>query len=200
MSRSPAPSSSAALPKPTGAMTAMRKGAPPSRDPVEPRMSPRTASPFAALFLAQMAVAACAGGSGVDPRARPPDAVLEVPGSAPRLAACLLAAYAGDPFRFRVADDGTGVRITAFGAPSGRDPRRSRPRFSIEVGQAGRGLVRVALRNARTLLGPGAEIERLRARVAVCGPRGAAANMSKCCQRSPGSPGPLPRVERVAHS
>ncbi len=178
----------------------MRKGAPPGREPVEPRMSPRTASPLAALFLAQMALAACAGGGGFDPRARPPDAVLEVPGSAPRLAACLLAAYADDPFRFRVAEDVTGVRIIAFGAPSGRDPRRSRPRFSIEVGQAAQGLVRVTLRNAWTLLGPGAEIERLRMRVAGCGTREAAANMSKCCQRRPGSPGPLPRVVRVAHS
>lgn len=163
-------------------------------------MAPLTASPLAGLVLAPMALAACVGGGGFDPRARPPDAVLEAPGSAPRLAACLLAAYAGDPFRFRVAEDGTGVRITAFGAPSGRDPRRSRPRFSIEVGQARQDLVRVTLRNAWTLLGPGAEVERLRTRVAGCGPRGAAANMSKCCQRRSGAPGRLPRVEHVAHS
>ena len=162
-------------------------------------MSPRTASPLAALFLAQMALAACAGGGDFDPRARPPDAVLEVPGSAPRLAGCLLAAYADDPFRFRVAEDDTGVRITAFGAPSGRSPRHSRPRFSIEVGQAGQGLVRVTLRNAWTLLGPGAEIERLRARVARCEARETVANMSKCCQRRPGAPGSLPRAKGVAH-
>ena len=168
--------------------------------PFAPRVSTGTASPLAVLVLAPMALAACIAGGGFDPRAGPPDAVLEVPGSAPGLADCLLAAYAGDPFRFRVAEDGTGVRITAFGMPSGRDPRRSRPRFSIEVGQAGQDLVRVTLRNARTLLGPGAEIERLRTRVAGCGTRGAAANMSKCCQRSPGTPEPLPRVERVAHS
>ena len=178
----------------------MRRGAPPDHEPVEPWMSPRIASPLSVLVMAPMALAACIGGGASDPRARPPDAVLEVPGNAPRLAACLLAAYAGDPFRFRVAEDDTGARITAFGAPSGRDPRRSRPRFSIEVGQAGQGLVRVTLRNAWTLLGPGAEIERLRMRVAGCGTREAAANMSKCCQRRPGSPGPLPRVERVAHS
>ena len=163
-------------------------------------MAPLTASPLAGLVLAPMALAACVGGGGFDPRARPPDAVLEAPGSAPRLAACLLAAYAGDPFRFRVAEDDAGVRITAFGAPSGRDPRRSRPRFSIEVGQARQDLVRVTLRNAWTLLGPGAEVERLRTRVAGCGPRGAAANMSKCCQRRSGAPGRLPLVEHVAHS
>lgn len=163
-------------------------------------MPPRTAFPLAVLVLSPMALAACVGGSGFDPRAGPPDAVLEVPGSAPRLAACLLAAYAGDPFRFRVAEDDAAARITAFGMPSGRDPRRSRPRFSIEVGQAGRDLVRVTLRNARTLLGPGAEIERLRTRVAGCGPRGAAASMSKCCQRRSGAPGRLPRVEHVGHS
>lgn len=162
--------------------------------------SPRTVIPLAVLALAPVALAACGGGGGFDPRAGPPDAVLEVPGDASRLVACLLAAYAGDPFRFRVAEDGTGVRITAFGAPSGRDPRRSRPRFSIEVGQTRQDLVRMTLRNARTLLGPGAEIERLRTRVAGCGPREAAASMSKCCQRRPGAPGRLPRVERVAHS
>jgi hypothetical protein len=163
-------------------------------------MPPRGASPLVALFIAPVVLAACARGGAYDLRAGPPDAVLEAPGDARHLAACLLAAYADDPFRFRVAEDGTGVRIIAFGAPSGRDPRRSRPRFSIEVGQAGQGLVRVTLRNAWTLLGPGAEIERLRMRVAGCGTREAAANMSKCCQRRPGSPGPLPRVERVAHS
>ena len=127
-------------------------------------MPPRTAFTLAVLVLSPMALAACVGGGGFDPRAGTPDAVLEAPGSAPRLAACLLAAYAGDPFRFRVAEDDAGVRITAFGMPSGRDPRRSMPRFSIEVGQAGQDLVRVTLRNARTLLGPGAEIERLRTR------------------------------------
>jgi len=179
----------------------MRKDAPPDdREHVEPWMPPRTALPLAVLMLSPMALAACVGGGGFDPRAVPPDAVLEVPGDAPPFAACLLAAYAGDPFRFRVAADDAGVRITALGAPSGRDPRRSRPRFSIEVGQTGRDLVRVTLRNAWTLLGPEAEIERLRARVAGCGTRGAAANMSKCCQRRPGAPGQLPRVERVAHS
>ena len=87
-------------------------------------MPPRTASPLVALVVAPMAVAACAGGGGSGPRAGPPDAVLEAPGSAPRLAACLLAAYAGDPFRFRVAEDDAGIRIAAFGSPSGRDPRR----------------------------------------------------------------------------
>lgn len=164
-------------------------------------MSPRNASPLAALFLAQMALAACAGGGCFDLRARPPDAVLEMSGSAPRLADCLLAAYADDPFRFRVAEDVTGVRIIAFGAPSGRDPRRSRPRFSIEVGQAAQGLVRVTLRNAWTLLGPGAEIERLRARVAACGLHDeAAAKRSKYCQHCSGAPERLPRIERVAHS
>ncbi len=162
-------------------------------------MSPRLAPPLATLFIAPMVLAACAGGGAYDLRARPPDAVLEAPGSAQHLAACLLAAYADDPFRFRVAEDDTGVRITAFGAPSGRSPRHSRPRFSIEVGQAGQGLVRVTLRNAWTLLGPAAEIERLRARVAACRPRVAAADVSKYCQRRPRAHGRLPRVERVAH-
>ncbi len=178
----------------------MRKGAPPDREPVEPQASPRFASPLAVLVLAPMALAACVGGDTSDWRARPPDAVLEVPGSAPRIAACLLATYADDPFRFRVAEDDTSVRITAFGAPSGRSLRHSRPRFSIEASQTGQGLVRVTLRTAWTLLGPGAEIERLRTRVAGCGPREAAANMSKYCQHRSGAPGRLPRVERVAHS
>ena len=101
-------------------MPAMRRGAPPhDREPVEPQMPPRTAFPLAVLVLSPMALAACVGGGGFDPRAGTPDAVLEAPGSAPRLAACLLAAYAGDPFRFRVVEDATGIRITAFGAPSG---------------------------------------------------------------------------------
>ena len=163
-------------------------------------MPSRTAFPLTVLTLSPLALAACVGGGGFDPRTGPPDAVLEVPGDARRLAACLLAAYAGDPFRFRVAEDGTGVRITAFGAPSGRDPRRSRPRFAIEVGQTGQDLVRVTLRNAWTLLGAEAEIERLRMRVAGCGTREAAANMTNCCQRRPGAPAPLPWVERVPHS
>ena len=162
-------------------------------------MPPRDASPLVALFIAPMVLAACARGGAYDLRAGPPDAVLEVPGDARHVAVCLLAAYADDPFRFRVAEDDTGVRITAFGAPSGRSLRHSRPRFSIEVGQTGQGSVRVTLRNAWTLLGPGAEIERLRARVARCEARETVANMSKCCQRRPGAPGSLPRAEGVAH-
>jgi hypothetical protein len=147
-----------------------------------------------------MVLAACVGGDASDLRAGPPAAVLEARGSVPRLAACLLAAYADDPFRFRVTEDDTGVRFTAFGAPSGRSLRHSRPRFSIEIGQARKELVVVTLRTAWTLLGPGAEVQRLRVRVARCGAREASANMSKCCQRCLGASGPLPWGEDVAHS
>ena len=164
------------------------------------RSSQRRSAALPLLLLAQATLASCAAGDVYTLRTVPPDALLEVTGSVPDIAACLLAAYADDPFRYWIAEDGTGVRITAFGAPSGRSLRHSRPRFSIEISQTGQGSVRVTLRNAWTLLGPEAEIERLRMRVAGCGPRGAAASMSKCCQRRPGAPGRLPRIERVAHS
>ena len=165
------------------------------------RSSERRSAALPLLLLAQATLASCAAGDVYTLRTVPPDALLEVTGSVPDIAACLLAAYEDDPFRYRVtAEDGTDVRITAFGVPSGRSLRHSRPRFSIEISQTGQGLVRVTLRNAWTLLGPEAEIERLRMRVAGCGPRGAAADMSKCCQRRPGAPGRLPQVERAAHS
>ena len=98
------------------------------------RRAPLRAVPL--LVLAQASLSSCAvdGASGL--RSGPPDTLIEVTGSVPDVAACLQTAYASDPFRFGVAMDGAGVRITAFGAPSGRGGSRPRPRFSIGIGSA----------------------------------------------------------------
>ena len=64
--------------------------------------------------------------------------------------------------------EGSVTRITAFGMPPRLAFRWARPRFAIEVGDAGPGLARVVLRTVPTLLGPEAEASRLRGRVAAC--------------------------------
>ena len=120
----------------------------------------------AAAFLLPPLLGACAGMP--DLRDRPPAAVVETRGSAPRLAACLADAYADDPFRLEVVSEGQDTRITALGAPGRLGRLRRRPRFEIEVSQAGPGTARVVLRTAPTLLGPEAEVARLRRRVAAC--------------------------------
>ncbi|MCO6416193.1 hypothetical protein JYK14_08430 [Siccirubricoccus sp. KC 17139] len=120
---------------------------------------------MAALLLPPL-LGACAGAP--DLRDRPPAAVVETEGNAARLASCLADAYADDPFRLDVVPEGQGTRITALGMPGRLVPLRRRPRFEIEVSQAGPETARVVLRTVPTLLGPEAEAARLRRRVTAC--------------------------------
>lgn len=101
-------------------------------------------------------------------RGRPPAAVLEVRGSAARLASCLADAYAADSFRLEIDTAGRGTRVTAYGTPGRLAPWRRRSRFEIEVADTGPGTAEVVLRTAPTLLGPEAEVARLRRRVDTC--------------------------------
>ena len=137
-------------------------------------MTRRPAPGWAAALLPLLLLGACA--AAPDLHGRPPAAVLEARASAPRLASCLAEEYAGDPFRLEVDTVGPGIRITALGMPRSLAPWRRRPRFEIEVAEAGRGTAEVVLRTAPTLLGPEAEVDRLRRRVAACAdaPSGAA--------------------------
>lgn len=125
------------------------------------------ANGIAAAILSIPALGACAA-AVPDVRARPAAAVIDAPGDVPSLAACLRAAYADDPFRFRVEAERYATRIVAFGSPPRLAFRWARPRFAIEVSDAGPGVARVVLRTVPTLLGPEAEVARLRARVAAC--------------------------------
>ncbi|TDH62103.1 hypothetical protein E2C06_13035 [Dankookia rubra] len=136
-------------------------------------MTRRPAPGWAAALLPLLFLGACAA---PDLRGRPLAAVLEASASAPRLASCLAEEYAGGPFRLEVDTVGTGIRITALGMPGSLAPWRRRPRFEIEVAEAGRGTAEVVLRTVPTLLGPEAEVDRLRRRVAACAdaPSGAA--------------------------
>ena len=120
----------------------------------------------AAALLPPLLLGACA--AAPDLRARPPAAVLEAKATAPYLVSCLAQAYAADPFRLEVDAAGQGTRITALGMPGSLAPWRRRPRFEIEVAEVGRGTAEVVLRTAPTLLGPEAEVDRLRQRVAAC--------------------------------
>lgn len=113
-----------------------------------------------------MYLGACA--AAPDLRGRTPAAIFEARTGAPRLASCLAEAYAADPFRLEVDAIGRGVRITALGMPGSLAPWRRRPRFEIEVADTGHGTAEVALWTAPTLLGPEAEVDRLRRRVAAC--------------------------------
>lgn len=118
------------------------------------------------MLLLQSLLGACA--ARPDLRGRAPAAVLEAKTSVPRLASCLADAYAADPFRLEVHTAGQGIRIKALGMPGGLAPWRRRPRFEIEVADTGRGTAEVVLRTAPTLLGPEAEVARLRRRVGAC--------------------------------
>jgi len=131
---------------------------------------PMGSAAAAPLTMVPVALAACVAGNAPSgpPGGPPPTAVLEAPGDVPCVAACLLAAYADDPFRIRVQEGRGGIRLVAYGAPTGRGALRPRPRFSVEVGEAAPGRVRVALRTVWTLLGSAAEVERLRARTTGC--------------------------------
>ncbi|RAI55241.1 hypothetical protein DOO78_24635 [Roseicella frigidaeris] len=120
----------------------------------------------ASAALSALLLGACA--TPPDLRARPPVAVLEVRTSAARLASCLADAYAADPFRLEVDPTGRGARITAYGTPGRLAPWRRRPRFEIEIADTGPGTADVVLRAAPTLLGPEAEVARLRRRVDAC--------------------------------
>ena len=134
--------------------------------PPERRRLPRGRSRAVVPVLLPSLLGACAGTFNLHDR--PPDAVLETRGSAQRLASCLSLAYAADPFRLEVDTGASGARITPLGAPGRVGPVSRRPRFEIEVSQAGSGGVRIALRAVPTLLGPGAEVTRLQRRVAAC--------------------------------
>ncbi|WP_149536728.1 hypothetical protein [Siccirubricoccus phaeus] len=120
---------------------------------------------MAALLLPPL-LGACA--RAPDLRDRPPAAVVVTRGNAARLASCLADFYADGPFRLEVVSGGQGSRITAFGMPAGLAPWRRSPRFEVEVSQAGPETARVVLRTAPTLLGPEAEVARLRRRVTAC--------------------------------
>ena len=154
-------------------MTTEERG-PARTSAVEHGMTVRRSAQCAALLPMPLA-AACAFPAVPDLASRPPAAVFEVLGDLPAMASCLAAAYSADPFRLVVTSAGSAIVITAYGAPTAHNPRRPRPRFAIGVEDAGPGRTRAGLRAAWTLLGPAAEIKRLRTRAASCGHPHAAA-------------------------